>query len=157
MSNASIDLDLTELLAAIHSNMNQRILQASKSVAEDLYVKLAAGKALPFMEISSPDLGDVSCDLALDHTQFVGKLNFSHFRNALALHMQQIAATLANKEDLSVFTSEESDDIIFYLPGVIEDGGTMNVLVTGVEQRVDGKMTIRLMFLDPSSLSLTRH
>jgi len=137
--------------------MNQRILQASKSVAEGLYVNLADGKALPFMEISSPDLGDVSCNLELDHTQFVGQLDFDQFCSALALHMQQVAARLEDKEELGVFTSEDSNDIIFYLPGVIEDGGTMNVLVTGVEQRVDGELTVRLMFLDPSSLSISRH
>ncbi len=154
MNNASIELDLVELLTAIHSNMNQRILAASKTVAKNVFRDLYDGKALPFMDISSPDLGDVSCDLALDHTQFVGTLNFSQFRNALVSHMQQIAITLQEKKELSVFTDEETDDIIFYLPGVIEDGGTMNVLVTGIEQRSAGNMTVRLMFLDPKKLSI---
>jgi len=154
MNNASIELDLVELLTAIHSNMNQRILAASKTVAKNVFRDLYDGKALPFMDISSPDLGDVSCDLALDHTQFVGTLNFSQFRNALVSHMQQITITLQEKKELSVFTNEETDDIIFYLPGVIEDGGTMNVLVTGIEQRSAGNMTVRLMFLDPKKLSI---
>ncbi len=154
MSNASIELDLVELLKAIHSNINQRILAASKIVAKNFFRELADGKALPFMEITSPELGDVSCDLALDHTKFIGTLNFSQFRNALVAHMQRIAATLQEEEELSVFTNEDTNDIIFYLPGVIEDGGTMNVLVTGIEQRTAGNMTVRLMFLDPQQFSV---
>ncbi len=109
---------------------------------------------MPFMEITSPEMGDVSCKLALDSTQFIGTLNFRQFRNALVSHMQRIAATLQEKEELSVFTNEETDDIIFYLPGIIEDGDTMNVLVTGIEQRTAGHMTVRLMFLDPTKLSI---
>lgn len=103
MNNASIELDLVELLKAIHSNINQRILAASKIVAKNFFRELADGKALPFMEITSPELGDVSCDLALDHTKFIG---------------------------------------------------TMNVLVTGIEQRTAGNMTVRLMFLDPQQFSV---
>lgn len=61
MNNASIELDLVELLKAIHSNINQRILAASKIVAKNFFRELADGKALPFMEITSPELGDVSC------------------------------------------------------------------------------------------------
>ncbi len=154
MNNASIELDLVELLSAIHSNINQRILMVSKPVAKNFFRELADGKSLPFMEINSPEMGDVSCELALDHTQFVGDLNFRLFRNALVSHMQRITTTLQEKQDLSVFTNEETDDIIFYLPGIIEDGNTMNVLVTGIEQRTAGHMTVRLMFLDPTKLSL---
>ena len=154
MSNASIELDLVELLTAIHSNFNQRILSASKAVAKNFFRELADGKSLPFMEISSPEMGDVSCKLALDRTQYIGTLNFRQFRNALVSHMQRIATTLQEKEELSVFTNEETDDIIFYLPGIIEDGDTMNVLVTGIEQRTAGHMTVRLMFLDPTKLSI---
>ena len=154
MSNASIELDLVELLKAIHSNINQRLLTASKAVAKNLFRDLAEGKSLPFMEINTPEMGDVSCKLALDRTQFIGTLNFSQFRNALVSHMQRIATTLQKKEELSVFTNEETDDIIFYLPGIIEDGDTMNVLVTGIEQRTAGHMTVRLMFLDPTKLSI---
>ena len=154
MSNASIEIDLVKLLSAIHSNINQRILMVSKPVAKNFFRELADGKSLPFMEINSPEMGDVSCDLALDHSQFIGTLNFRQFRNALASHMHRVTTTLQEKEELSVFTNEESDDIIFYLPGIIEDGGTMNVLVTGIEQRKAGHMTVRLMFLDPTKLSL---
>ena len=154
MNDSSMELDLVELLKAIHNNINQRILAASKPVAKNFFRELADGKSLPFMEISSPELGDVSCDLALDHTQFIGALNFRQFRNALVSHMQRIAATLQDKEELSVFNNEETDDIIFYLPGIIEDGGIMNVLVTGIEQRTAGNMTVRLMFLDPTKLSI---
>ena len=153
MSKSQVDLHPAELLTAIHNNLHKRFFELPKNDAKQQYRKLESGMEIPFMKISAPDHGEVSCKLALDHTQFVGNLNFSQFRNILASHLQRIAVKLSKKEDLNIFTSEETSEMIFHIPGVVESGDTVNILVTGVDQRVAGNATVRLMFLDPERFS----
>lgn len=102
------------------------------------------------MTINTPDKGEVSCTLALDHDQFVGKLGFSVFRNALASHLTRTASKLENKEALNIFTKDDGCDMIFHIPGFVEIGGKLNILVTGVRQKKPGVITARLIFLDPT-------
>ena len=151
MNYASIDLQPAELLTAMINQINKRFFESPKDEAKQLYRELADGAELPFMEITASDQGEVLVKLALDHSKFVGKLNFSRFRDALLSHLQRIAGKINNEEGLNVFTSQETGDIIFNIPGAVEVDGTRNILVTGVEQRVAGTMILRLMFLDPNS------
>ncbi len=151
MNYASIDLQPAELLTAMIDQINKRFFESPKDEAKQLYRELADGAELPFMEITASDQGEVLVKLALDHSKFVGKLNFSRFRDALLSHLQRIAGKINNEEGLNVFTSQETGDIIFNIPGAVEVDGTRNILVTGVEQRVAGTMILRLTFLDPKS------
>lgn len=157
MSDGSIDLDPADLLAAIHRYMDEKFFAASKSNAKKDFRELASGKSLPFMTISAGDDEEVVCELALDHGEFIGKLNFSRFRDALAAQQNRIAVTLNTKGDMNILTNEENGDTLFYIPGAVEENGVLNVLVVAVEQRKAGAITIRLMFLDPTNLSIKTH
>lgn len=108
---------------------------------------------VPFLKISLRGHGEVACKLELDHTQFAGKLNFRQFRNALASHLYRIEGKLTNNMDLNIFTSQETGGMIFHIPGLVETDDTINILVTGLEQRAVGQATVRLMFLDPQHFS----
>ena len=152
MSENSIDVNPAEMLTVVHNNLQKKFFDSPKSDAKTDYRKLVSGVELPFMTISAKEHGDVACSLALDHTLFVGKINFSRFRNLLTAHLAKISDALKKKEDLNILTSEETGDTLFYLPGAVEEGGTLNVLVTAFEQRAAGQVTIRLMFLDPTDL-----
>ena len=107
------------------------------------------------MDISSTTKGDVACMLALDHSEYVGKLNFSAFREILAAHLHLIGEKLKNEENLNIFTNEETGDLLFNIPGIIQRDDEINVLVTGTEQRRAGELTIKLMFLDPANFMST--
>jgi hypothetical protein len=152
MSDDSIDLNPAEFLTVIRNNLQKKFFDSPKSDVKTDYRKLVSGIELPFMTISATDHGDVACSLALDHTLYVGKINFSRFRNALNAHLARITDALKKKEDLNILTSEETGDTLFYLPGAVEERGIVNVLVTACEQRTAGRVTVRLMFLDPTDL-----
>ena len=154
MSNVSIELDTATFLTVIHNNYKRLFLDSSEIDAEEEYRKLMDDQTVPIIEISAPDQGEVTCDLALDHSQFLGTLNFSRFRNALIAHLSQIADTLKSEDELNVLTNEDTGDIVYYVPGIVEEDGTINVLVTGVEQRTAGELTVRLMFLDPQQFAV---
>ena len=153
MSNVSIELDTATFLTVIHNNYKRLFLDSSETDAEEEYRKLMDDQTVPIIEISAPDQGEVTCDLALDHSQFLGTLNFSRFRNALIAHLSQIVDTLKSEDELNVLTNEDTGDIVYYVPGIVEEDGTINVLVTGVEQRTAGELTVRLMFLDPQQFA----
>lgn len=148
-----IDLPPTELLTAVYNNLNKRFFEATRNDAKQLYMAVRDGRGIPFMAIVIPDKGDINCSLALDQSQFVGKLNFALFRKALSSHLQRIAGKLSKQEGLNMYTNEANGDKIFNLPGLVETGDAVNILVTCIEQRKAGSMTIRLMFLDPENLA----
>ncbi len=154
MNNVSFDLDTTTFLTVIHNNYKRLFLDSSDTDAEKEYRKLMDEQTVPIIEISAPDQGEVTCDLALDHSEFLGTLNFSRFRNALIAHLNQIADTIKSEEKLNVLTDQETGDIVYYVPGIVKENGNVNVLVTGVEQRTAGELTVRLMFLDPRQLAV---
>jgi hypothetical protein len=154
MNDANVDLDPAEFLTAIHNNLHKTFFGTHVSEFKNAFRKLAKGKTLPFMTISTPEKDEVNCVLALDHTLFVGDLNFNRFRNLVTAHLRRISDALAKKEDLNMLTNDETGDTLFYLPGAVEEGGVLNVLVTAVEQRTAGNVTVRLMFLDPSELKM---
>lgn len=148
-----IDLPPAELLTAVYNNLNKRFIESTRNDAKQLYMAVKDGQAIPIMAIVVPDKGDINCSLALDQSQFVGKLNFTFFRRALASHLQRIADKLSKEEDLNMYTNEANGDKIFNLPGLVETGNAVNILVTCIEQRQAGSMTIRLIFLDPENLA----
>ncbi len=154
MSNVSIELDTATFLTVIYNNYKRLFLDSSEIDAEEEYRKLMDDQTVPIIEISAPDQGEVTCDLALDHSQFLGTLNFSRFRNALIAHLSQIADILKSEDELNVLTNEDTGDVVYYVPGIVEEDGTINVLVTGVAQRTAGELTVRLMFLDPQQFAV---
>ena len=140
-------------MTAVYNNLNKRFFEATRNDAKQLYMAVRDGRGIPFMAIVIPDKGDINCSLALDQSQFVGKLNFTFFRRALASHLQRIAEKLGAHEDVNMYTNEANGDKIFNLPGLVETNNAVNILVTCIEQREAGSMTIRLTFLDPENLA----
>ncbi len=153
MSNIEIEIQPVDLLTGIHNTLKQRFFDATRNDAKKLYRDIESGREVPLMEIGVEGKGEVACNLTLDHSQFVGKLNFSYFLKILDSHQQHIASKLSNKEDLNIFTSD-SRGMIFHIPGIVDSGDKPNILVTGTHQEKPGTMTIRLMFLDSTHFKI---
>lgn len=151
MSQQSINVKPETLLAAIHEHVSALFFAATKSDAKQAYNDLRAGKHLPLLEISSPEHGDVIGVLALDFSEFAGKLNFRAFRDALASQLNRIAEKLRNEDDLNILSSEETGAMLFHIPGLVQVDDQINVLVTGIEQSKAGEIMIKLMFIDPDN------
>ncbi|MBT8079053.1 MAG: hypothetical protein KJO31_10805 [Gammaproteobacteria bacterium] len=151
MANHEVQVQPRQLLAAAHQHLTNTFFRQDKTEAKRAFNDISAGRSIPFLEISSGDKGEVYCSLALDHSEYIGKLNFSAFRDVLGAHLQLIADKLKNDENLNIFTNEQTGDLLFNIPGIMQRDGTVNVLVTGIEQRKAGELTVKLMFLDPAN------
>lgn len=151
MSQNAINVKPETILAAVHQHVSALFFSSTKTDAKQAYNDLRSGKHLPLLEISSGDLGSVVGVLALDCSEFVGKLNFSTFRDALASHLNRIAEKLKNEEDLNILSSEETGSMLFHIPGLVHVDDQSNVLVTAIEQSKAGELIIKLMFIDPDN------
>lgn len=132
--------------------LSKVFIDASRDDAKGLFQAIYRGNQVPFMTFELRSGVTVDCQLALDWSEYVGKLNFSAFRNAVARHLDRVAIALKQEEALNVFDNDETNDIIFHHPGIIESNGQVNVIVTGIEQRQPNAMCVKLQFLDPVKL-----
>ena len=149
MSYQQIDLDPALFLGALLENLNNHFFANTRDESKRLYMSLAAQKTVPFMHVNAAESGEIYCDLALDNSEYVGKLNYGQFRKCLAVMMHSISNRLEAKQDLNVMNSENGD-ILFNVPGIVQSDSTLNVLVSGISQAGPGKIVIRLMFLEPN-------
>ncbi|MFT5500122.1 MAG: hypothetical protein ACI88G_000248 [Woeseiaceae bacterium] len=152
MSNEAVQLQPEGMLTTIHNNLDKRFFAANKADAKRLFKSISNGYTVPFVKIATSSSGDITCDLKLDHSCFVGTLNFRRFRHALASHLSNVAEKLNSKEDLNIYTNAESGDMLFNIPGIIDDDGVVNILTTGISQQRPGALLIQLMFLDPDNV-----
>lgn len=152
MTQTSVELDSVQLLTLIHTLLNKVFFDVTRDEAKELYRALDGGDEVPFTTFETRGGSRFACRLALDGSGYDGRLNFASFRAALAAHLHRIADTLENKKPVNLYTSDSTCDVIFHHPGVIQDAGRINVLVTGLEQRTPDTLCIRLLFLDPAEL-----
>jgi hypothetical protein len=151
MSHEQVSIQPRALLSAINENLNRYFYADSRDSSKQLFKIIADGQSTPFMKINMGDSGEVYCELKLDTTLHVGKLNFSKFRRGLAAMMLGIHTRLEADEALNVMTSQNGD-IMFNIPGVFQadDEDETNILVCGMSQTGPGKAYISLMYLDPT-------
>lgn len=165
MSFETASLNPHALLSALNDNLNKRFFVNSRDTAKQLYQALNEGKEIPFMHIgvgasqsdktnrtegaNDDDRGEVFCKLALDASEYVGKLNFSSFRKNLAMMLLAIKARLDNNDELNIMNNG-NDELLFNLPGIVRSKQEKtNIMVCGLRQNAPGDATIRLMYLDP--------
>ena len=147
MSNQHLNLDPRQYLAALLENLNSRFYADERLKTKGLYNALIDQEDVHFMQIGSLGSGEISCWLTLDHSQYSGKLSYGKFRECLATMMRRIAVKLSNKEDLNVMV-DETGDMVFNIPGVVESDGEINVLINGLSQTESGKAVVCLMFIE---------
>ena len=88
MSNEAVQLQPEGMLTTIHNNLDKRFFAANKADAKRLFKSISNGYTVPFVKIATSSSGDITCDLKLDHSCFVGTLNFRRFRHALQYQPQ---------------------------------------------------------------------
>ena len=70
-------------------------------------------------------------------------------RRAIDLLLGRIAERLRLKQDIPVYASEQTGQILFSIPALFEDAGQVNVMMLGVDAPQPGITTLKLQFLDP--------
>ncbi|MEJ2761059.1 MAG: hypothetical protein P8126_05840 [Gammaproteobacteria bacterium] len=153
MTQGNIELDTRDLLALILKMLNKVFFAVSRDDAKRLYQIIAGGERAPFMSFETRSGATFTCRLALDSSEYDGKLNFSAFRGALAAHLHQVSKALKEETSLNLFSNDEGNETIFHHPGIIQAEGRTNILVSGFEQQDAGTLCIKLLFLNPEKLA----
>jgi hypothetical protein len=148
MSYQQISLNPKLLLAAVNENLNRHFYADARDSSKALYKAICAGKQVPFMRIDTGESGEVYCELCLDSSLYVGSLNFAKFRKALAMMMLGIKARTESDKPLNAMSSE-TGEILFNIPGIVNEHDQINVMVCSFKQMGPGLSHVKLMYLDP--------
>ena len=135
--------------------LHRQFIAAGRTQAKRLYRDVHDGQIMPITTIRMEDGSTVAFRLSLDHSEFAGHLNFSAFRGGLAVLLGNISRALQAKQEVTVFSMEQRPDcVMFGITGVTRDGQRTSVMVLGAETGAEpGKVTLRLMYLDPAQFS----
>ena len=147
MANDQISIPPRKLVSAILENLNIQFFADTRADAKLLYKAIMDEEQVPFMHMAVRSGGEVHCNLVLDHSCYVGKLNFGKFRQNLATMMLAMSNFLESDKEPNILSSAEGD-MLFNIPGIIETDGITNILVCGLGQTAPGRANINLMFLD---------
>lgn len=148
MSQVNLKTEL--LLNAILTHLNQRFFVDPRDAAKTLYNAINNGERLPLMKFDLGESGEMICDLELEKSELVGKLNFGKFRRTLASMLHGIHQRLEAKESLSPLTSE-TGELLFNIPGILNIDDEINIMVCGFRPLAAGLYSVRLMYLDPKA------
>ena len=72
-------------------------LESSRTKAKNVYKELVAGKTLPLTTVEMADKSTVRFDIALDHSEYRGNINFGAFRSSLTLLIRILRPTRRGK------------------------------------------------------------
>ena len=135
--------------------LHRTFVEATRTDAKNLYRDLAAGKLAPLSTVRMEDQSTVRFNLALDHSEFVGRLNYGSFRASVLTLIRNIGEVLRDKRPVNVFNAhDDADSIVFAVSAVTVEAQRPNVMVLGADLAAGhAAVTVRLMYLDPAQFA----
>ena len=130
-------------------------LENRRTEAKNVFRDLATGRSVHLTNVVMEDKSQVRFDVALDHSEFRGKLNFGAFRSSLAMLVAQLSDALRAGKDIKVFSEQNNpDNVVFGLSAATEEEGGVNVMVLGADSNAArGSIELRLQYLDPAQFA----
>ncbi len=131
--------------------LHKALLEPSRTDAKALYRDMVEGRPVHLTRVQMEDKSQVRFDLALDHSEFRGKLNFGTFRNGLTVLIGRLVEALEQEQNITVFTAQHDPNVmIFGITGVTVQDNQANVMVLGADAaRGQPSVVLKLMYLDP--------
>jgi hypothetical protein len=111
---------------------------------------VAGGKVVPLTKVEMQDKSIVRFDMALDHSEYRGTLNFGAFRASLATLLSNLVTALQEGQKIPSFTAQGNDrNQIIGITGVTAENDVPAVMVLSV-QTSDREAAVMLqpMYLD---------
>ncbi|WP_193940533.1 hypothetical protein [Parahaliea mediterranea] len=138
--------------------LHKAFLEANRTQAKNLYRDVAEGRTAALTNVQMEDKSLVRFDLALDHSEYRGKLNFGSFRDSLTVLIAQLSDALREGRNITVFTAENDPNVmIFGVTGVTYNEGEPSVLVLGADAGSgQPSVMLKLMYLDHSQFGEPR-
>lgn len=139
------------LLIAVNL-LHRTLVAPPRTQSKRAFRELAAGRAVALPRVEMEDRATARFAVALDASEYRGRLNFGAFRASLEALVTNLATALKEHREVPVFNAQAPGGAaIFGVTGVTAEDGEANVLVLGTAAaRHDGVMLLRLMYLDPA-------
>ncbi len=153
LQNQSIPRDKFLLMSM--NLLHKAFIEAARTDAKNLYRSLAEGGRIRLSHVQMEDKSTLAVNLALDHSEYCGKLNFGAFRASLTALIGNVGQTLQAEKDYQVFSGEsDAGEMIFGITAVTVEDEQPNVLVLGTRSDADdASVMLRLMYLDPAQFA----
>jgi hypothetical protein len=145
-----------ETFLTMSANLLYRgFLDNSRTEAKKIFRELEKGTIVHLTKVQMEDKSTVQFDLALDHTEVKGTLNYGAFRASLATLVHNMGEALKEQPPkISVFSAEgDSNGNIFGITAVTEEDGQPRVMVLGSEVGEHAGVLLKLMYLNPEQFA----
>jgi len=125
-------------------------IENSRTQAKNIYREIATGKAIVLTNVRMEDDSTSRFDLALDHSEYHGDINFGAFRASVGLLISSLGEKLNQEKEITTFSAEHDPNmIIFGVTAVTKEADDPNVMVLGTEMAADHPaVLLKLMYLN---------
>ena len=148
-NEASLEINLPELVNLCSGVLNQVILAGEKDRSKQLYKDIKKGNTPSVGKIEIGGKSTLNLKLSLDYSEFVGPgFNFEVFQASLRPLLNQISVRLKAKKELNIRTSEQGDILIDEI-GAVQIGEQVNVLMMALKLNTPGMAFIKMMYMEP--------
>lgn len=152
-SGSTIPTDKFLLIAV--NLLHKVFIDATRTEAKQVYRNLDSGRTLGLTNVEMEDESTLRINLSLERSEFTGQLNFGAFKASLSNLLGNIARTLQEGKEVTVFSVEgKPNSVLFGITGVTFEDAQPNVMVLGSDVGDQpGVATLRLMYLDPEQFA----
>jgi hypothetical protein len=135
--------------------LHKALVEPTRTETKTLYKALSEGKAVPLATVQMEDKSNARFSLALEHSEFRGKLNYGAFRGSVTTLINNISQALTEEKELKVFNAQqEGGAMIFGVTALTVEDGEPNVMVLAAEPGTENELTkLQLMYLDPQQFA----
>lgn len=144
------------LLMAAHL-IHRALVEPSRTECKQCYRALEDGKVTPLARVEMEDKSQAHFTLALEHSEFRGRLNFGAFSASVKLLLANIAKAIEEDKPLRIFGAQDGSAegaqggaMIFGVTAVTVEDNTPNVMVLAADPSDADQTRLQLMYLDPA-------
>lgn len=132
--------------------LHKSFVEAARTDAKSTFRDISENRVAHLTTVRMEDESTSRFKLALDHSEFKGRLNYGAFRASLATLITNITQALRDEREVNVFNAQDdASTMIFGVTAVTLDDDEPNVMVLGADLgSTVGEVMLRLMYLDPS-------
>ena len=146
---AEHSLSQEKFLTVANNILFKSLLEAQRTSAKNVYNAVHEGKRVALITLRMEDDSESRFDLSLDHSEFLGKLNFGSFRASVQSLVASISDHLQQEKPLQVFTEETSGTVLFGIPGFTQENEQLNALMLAADTAVPGLVHLKLQYMEP--------
>ena len=153
-----VDINIVQVLDVAAKALHAGFLSGSRAHAKREFKKLKQGHRTQVATLNMGELKNAPLSIELDYSEYVGPgFGFDSFTSALRSMLRHTELAFAEKKDLNLLASEDQTELILgALPGIIQLGEQLNVMMMCLSFSEAPKIVVKLMFVEPDQFMATQ-